>query len=617
MKRKKFGWVITMLVTCLPGCGQSTGFAPSKSTPSNAAENQQGLEAGNENLSQEADATQENLQSQPPGPPEIDSQSEGSEVPVPITEAPITQVEKSLYPRNWRLNLSDQKRQVIQEKSLTLAGKITQSMQLEFVAEVDLLIAIDTSGSMKNDVDLLADELNLFLHNLPAGLDLRVNLASRHLAQNHLLGGSCLKMNKGAVAEDSIQIEEFVHNIQCRTVTRTTGSPPVRCVSDTGIKEQPFKFSVLALQNSLAAQDCFRPQSKKYLFVLSDEDERIDASPEGSNSIDDARALEFINGLEPYSPKVYSMVIQGQPNSKLNPTQIVKITEALGGTLLDLRGNFSGELAKLTDDIIRASAYPLDSSGNIFLDSLVVFENTEGGQQPLVKGIDYQVVSQDGVPALVIEQTTINPQLDLGIEFFPSYNMQVQPDLSGISAAGYQLEVVNEQGNTCLAREPDPNGLVALATPDFYPCLTEAKASHNLTLRWKIDSLSPAPSELLTNLDPGVLESTRVFEKVLMDDSIETISEEQFLALGDLYGFPGLKALQIRYLTDTDASLVVPGSVDPNSIQVTRVATGGILVLNEDYTIQNNPDSEDSSLVKISSPSVDDRFLIEYLQLQE
>ena len=213
--------------------------------------------------------------------------------------------------------------------------------------QVDLVLAIDNSGSMQAEQQALGANFQNFISNLNERINIRIMIVS---------SDSSTPKGRGCYSRDHFpEIPDLISNIG------VTGSN----------YEKPIKHGYAVFQNNPSF--CFRENSYKYLLVLTDEDERqhrID------KSILPEQRQWYISEFLINDIKLHGVIQNGS-----YPAAIAEILNETGGTRYNIYGDYGTLMANFADDMnetVLDFAFTDTNPDHINPQSVYVFLKPEG-----------------------------------------------------------------------------------------------------------------------------------------------------------------------------------------------------------------------------------------------
>ena len=232
------------------------------------------------------------------------------------------------------------------------------NLQMNFIKEffidhnrkVDLVISVDNSYSMLDNQIQLGNSFDSFVANLDSTVDLHLSIVTSDSASPR--GRSCFTSS---------------YFYQIPNVIRTIGV-------DGSIFERPLEFGYEAIFNSSAA--CFRAGAHKFIFLVTDEDERKATEDE---SIDLWLQNWFIDQLNNHNINLFTVT------DNYDDVALSNIVNNVGGTNYSIYGNYGVFLADFADDInLTTLTYSFSSdelADEIDPESVAVFLKPTGSSQ--------------------------------------------------------------------------------------------------------------------------------------------------------------------------------------------------------------------------------------------
>jgi len=266
--------------------------------------------------------------------------------------------------------------------------EFTQAVGTSFIPEdkADLIISVDSSETMSDDKDDVIAYMNDFLDILPDTIDLRIAVANA-TAPEYVV--ECHSYNAGLIDEDPLLTsDEIKADIDLHP----------------DIVESPIYWGLRAVEENTATylpaepdEPCFRDDIIKFLFVVSDEDER-DYGACGQNC-----PTIFDNDIDDYLGRLRSKKIHVFSATEPYPMgEVIRhISTYSWGYSFDISSGFGTIMQSLADKIAQGYTVTIYDEGEIYEPSLIV----KNEDQLLTEGFHYNTdITEYKADVILVEE---------------------------------------------------------------------------------------------------------------------------------------------------------------------------------------------------------------------
>ncbi|MBN1551237.1 hypothetical protein JW979_07200 [bacterium] len=342
--------------------------------------------------------------------------------------------------------------------------RINQLKIGETQAKVDLVISVDTSGSMSTEIVALKTNLQKFIEIVAGCQDVSGSLVcdsqksiDLHLRFTHATGNSsktpgthyvsrCFVFPGTNINTEMTAAKNYITSLS----TSEDGESPIYWAIQTFKEDQaggtnPSDYTL----DMLDTAQCFRDDAYKYLFAMTDEDEHEPwDSSSGTEPLNNRDPAEYIDYLHNNSISLYTVVHDTASYILLSiiPTmQAAQLVNVQRYTFPGSDSELATQLENFGRDIIETVAgYAIDTDP-VEPESLTVF--IEGN--PITQGTDYTVTSDHTM--IQINDTllrTLNKDDDLTIKYLKPDDFTVR--VSTVNGDGRDLgHVFKTRINVC------------------------------------------------------------------------------------------------------------------------------------------------------------------------